>query len=132
MPLPHYGYKEIMEIILFSDNLEEVLLTIQSPIQTINSNDNIIKFITQSYLDIFKEYKILNYIQYDRKGNVIRSSFFTISKMINFITIGGSYEYTFIYKDMKDFYSDEPVYNNEYHSYLKSIKRDIKLSKLLQ
>ena len=128
MPL-HYGYKEIMEIILFDDNLEEVLLTTKSAIEV---NDNIIKFSTDIDLYPFKEYKILNYIQHDRTGRVMRSSFFTISKMINFITIGGSYEYTFSYKDMKDFYTDEPVYNNEYHSYLKSIKRDIKLSKLLQ
>lgn len=127
MPLPHYGYKEIMEIILFSDNLEEVSLEISLPIQTINSNHNIIKFITQSYLDIFKEYKILNYIQYDIKGNVIRSSFFTISKMCNF-----GYEYSFIYTDSKDFYTDEGVSSDEYKSYLISIKRDIKLSKLLQ
>lgn len=127
MPLPYYV--KTMEVILFDDNLEEVLLTTKSPIEV---NDNIIKFSTDIDLYLFKEYKILNYIQYDRTGRVIRSSFFTISKMINFITIGGGYEYTFIYKDMKDFYSDEPVYNNEYHSYLKSIKRDIKLSKLLQ
>ena len=128
MPLPHYGYKEIMEIILFGDNLEEVSLEVSLPIQTINSNHNIIKFITQSYLDIFKEYKILNYIQYDRKGNVIRSSFFTISKMSNFV----NYEYSFIYTDSKDFYTDERVSSDEYKSYLRSIKRDIKLSKLLQ
>jgi hypothetical protein len=118
-----------MEIILFDDNLEEILLITKSPIEV---NDNIIKFSTDIDLDPFKEYKLLNYIQHDRTGRIIRSLFLTISKMINFITIGSSYEYTFSYKDMKDFYIDQPVYNNEYHSYLKSIKRDIKLSKLLQ
>ena len=132
MPLPHYRhvkvYKETMEVILFDNNLEEVSLEISSPIEKINSNGNIIKFITQSYLDIFKEYKILNYIQYDIKGNVIRSSFFTISKMSNFV----NYEYSFIYTDSKDFYTDEEVSIDEYKSYIRSIKRDIKLSKLLQ
>ena len=118
-----------MEIILFDDNLEEILLITKSPIEV---NDNIIKFSTDIDLDPFKEFKLLNYIQHDRTGRIIRSSFFTNSKMVNFVMIGGGYEYTFSYKDVRDFYSDQPVYNNEYHSYLKSIKRDIKLSKLLQ
>lgn len=119
------------EIIIFDSNLKEIILPIKSKVISIKS-DSIIKFNTQYDLDIFKEYKLLNYIQHDRTGRVIRSSYFTNSKMVNFIMIGGSYEYTFSYKDVRDFYSDEPVYNDEYHSYLKSIKRDIKLSKLLQ
>jgi hypothetical protein len=119
------------EIIIFDSNLKEIILPIKSKVISIKS-DSIIKFNTQYDLDPFKEYKLLNYIQHDRTGRVIRSSYFTNSKMVNFIMIGGSYEYTFSYEDVRDFYSDEPVYNDEYHSYLKSIKRDIKLSKLLQ
>ena len=119
------------EIIIFDSNLKEIILPIKSKVISIKS-DSIIKFNTQYDLDIFKEYKLLNYIQHDRTDKVIRSIFLTNPKIVNFIMSGGGYEYTFSYKDVRYFYSDDPVYNSEYHSYLKSIKRDIKLYKLLQ
>ncbi len=125
----------MMDAIFIDDGLHETSITIRRPVEI--NQPYIIKIAPNEVcLDPFKKYKILIINQYTRKGDMIKSSVFSIFEIVDI----KNDEYLLKYDEYKDFYFDGSSTNHktdqEYQSYLNYIRtpiiREIRLNHLLK
>jgi hypothetical protein len=122
----------MMDAIFIDDRLHETSIPIRRPVEI--NQPYIIKIVpNEACLDPFKKYKILIINQYNRKGDIIKSSVFSIFEIVDF----KNDEYLLKYDEYKDFYFDGSSTNHqEYQSYLNYIRtpiiREIRLNHLLK